>query len=632
LPEQQAREFLGKVPKAPKERRKQVEQQQLQADRQRVLESVIPGFQESLQELGVQSSHARKEAQELFGTQADQLLALVRDSAGNAASSEERAAIAAMSDHWWVEREEDGRWIAMDVLPPDARIGQTLSTASTIADWKRSAEEPSVRDADWHRVRMRVVVERYENNKAAESTVLDTTIRAASVLDRPIMLAHMPKPWPDRLPDSKADPSALGNTAVNVKEWVPYLLIGDEFISQSGFTDSGVLITDPLGSQRDIGKVGGGGFMVGFGEALGGGETAESSMTAEWIDYEVLIPGENAKVLRRPVFDLLGPANRSANSEGFDANTNELLIRRYEALLSTTGIFFQTCELTGEYVAHLGSGGVVANQKAFRELSREGDPARAKQAATELLAKISRWGPLPGLALWRSTIGGDAGDWYVNEPNILNFRMTPPVVNADRSNWRGLIDVASNEVGVRSGAGLNAFEVRLRRGVADTVAEVVALGGDLRASGNTASLFAIAGPELDTKINPRSADAVRGLGWPEDAAARLMENSQAGFVTVALTQPVDVDGLARLGWWRIDPESGSTIGVMDSGYNATDEKVTIESLISQLQNFVRNYPMPPTTPGFPPPTVADAMKWSVLLRGVVETLRRAGGCVPFVDC
>ena len=52
----------------------------------------------------------------------------------------------------------------------------------------------------------------------------------------------MPKPWPEMLPDTKSNPNALGDLAVKVREWVPFLRIGDEFVVQSGFSESGDLI------------------------------------------------------------------------------------------------------------------------------------------------------------------------------------------------------------------------------------------------------------------------------------------------------------------------------------------------------------------------------------------------------
>ena len=38
-------------------------------------------------------------------------------------------------------------------------------------------------------------------------------------------------------------------------------------------------------------------------------------------------------------------------------------------------------------------------------------------------------------------------------------------------------------------------------------------------------------------------------------------------MVVALRQPIVLHGIQRVGWWRVDPASGATIGVMDTGFH-----------------------------------------------------------------
>ncbi len=116
----------------------------------------------------------------------------------------------------------------MDVLLSDAKVREALASASSTSEWKSDADAPSIPDRDWHTVGVRVVVERYENGVTTESAALETTLRAAEVLDRPITLFHKPDPWPENLAEPAKDPNALGDAAVNVREWVPVLQVGDE--------------------------------------------------------------------------------------------------------------------------------------------------------------------------------------------------------------------------------------------------------------------------------------------------------------------------------------------------------------------------------------------------------------------
>jgi hypothetical protein len=585
LPEDRARELLGKVRPIPDQRRAPTTPKAASADQQRAAEAIMPGLQKAMKELVADSKRRSDQAAALVRSQADQLSAAVRDVATKAGADDDKAAVAALQDHWWAEREDNGNWIALDVLLADAKVGVALAAASETSEWKAGADAPSIPATDWHTVRIRVVVERYQGGATTESTVLETNLRPMDVLERPVTLGHMPKPWPAEVPGPKTDPKALRDAALTVREWVPFLSVGRDLIAQSGFTDSGDVKTNPL---DPVANTGGGGLFGGMESALGGGDAGEGFATAEWIDYEIRVPGGPSQRLRRPVFDLLGPARRATRAAGFEANTDALKLERFEALWSRTDILLQPCDFTGEFVAHLMSASIVANQMAIRELSQERDSAKARNQASAILGHIDIWGALPDLVLWRSALSRQPGDSFIDRPNVLNYRISRPVVDADRATLREMIDIASNATGVRRGASRNSFEVRLQQGVTDTVAEMLTLGNDFRSAENTASVFAMTPSILDRGIliEPRDTAAVRKLGWSADAAARLAENVDAGFAAVALKEPVLVRERQHVGWWRVDPASGETIGVMDTGFHAGMSEDALTRLKVGLMEFL----------------------------------------------
>jgi len=552
-----------------------------------------------------QTRQVLEAATSLANSQAEQLRSAIAGVTGRQGATDEASRLAALRDHWWVELNEGGRWIAMDVLLPDAKAGELLTAATSTSEWPAKSPFPAIPDDDWHVVRLQVVVERYENGKTTEGAALDAILYPARVLDRPVRLTHIPDPWPESLPDPASDPNAIGNAATNVRQWVPVLRVGDEFISQSGFTEGGDLKANPFAAEGTVEDLGGSMFG-GFEGQLSGDAAAASYVTAEWIDYEVQVPGERRQRVRRPLFDLLGPAKRASGTAGFDPTTNELLIRRYEALLGRTDILLQTCDLTGEFVAHLMTASILANQAALRDLSRERDADKARAAAAAILERIDFWSPLPDLALWRSALSGQAIDWYVDRPNILGFRTSPPVVNADREYSREMIDIAFNPIGMRHGASGDAFDVRLRQGVADTVAEMVALGLDLDGAANTASLFAAAGEGHGTVIPPGNAESISKLGWPEGAAEQLREDIEAGMLALALSQPVALANRQRTGWWQVDPATGVTIGVMDTGYHAATTEDQLKRHKVALQQFLSK----------------DASYWRMVRRDLANPRRR----------
>jgi hypothetical protein len=590
LPEDRARELLGRVRPMPDQRRNPIASKPVPAERQRASEAVMPGLEKEVQE-GIAARMQRlRDANALISSQAEQLYTAVRE-VTTKAGADDHAALAALQDHWWVELENDGDWIAMDVLLPDATMGKALATPSDTYEWRPTENSPSILETDWHTVQIRVVVERYEGGATTESIALETTLRPANVFERPITLMHMPKPWPDEDSDSETDTNSAEDAVLNVRQWVPILQVGDDLIVQSAFTDGGDLA--PI-SNDSVAALGAGGGLDFFGSSLGGGEEIESFATAEWIDYEIQVPGEPSKRLRRPVFDLLGPAKRSAAAK-FDGNSIALVLQRFDALWSSTDILLQPCDFTEEFFSDIYTSSIVANQNELRELSRERDPARAKNLAATIFDRIDIWGPLPELALWRSALGTDPADWFVDRPNVLNYRVSRSVGNADRVALREMIDFASNSSGIRRAAAENAFNMRLKRGVTDTVAEMLALGVDLRMAENTASVFAMTS-DADQRvfIAQHHAEAVRKLGWPEDATARLTDDIEAGFSAVALKQPILLHERQRVGWWRVDPDTGETIGVMDTGYHAAlteDQANRYAQGLQRYQNFANKWRM-----------------------------------------
>lgn len=586
LPEPDAKRLQAKLPQIPGRRRTSIAAAAPSGEQVRLVEATLPKDEPSLAEQISNAKRRADDARALANSQFVQLHAAVKESALEDQAAG-RKALAALQDHWWVERLEDGEWIAMDLLLPAVEERKALKDASRTSVWKADEESPPIAEADWHAVQLQVVIERYENGITSETAVLSTTLRPAQMFDQPVVLAHLPKPWPEGPLDTRADPNALGNAAVAVKEWMPFLLVGDRPVAQSAFTEGGQLVSDPLSPARDIADTGGAGFMSGFAEALGGAEAPSSSITAEWIDYEIRVPGEATQSIRRPVFDLLGPARRSAKVQDFDASTNERLIERYEALLATTNVLLQPCEFSEEYFAYLLTRSLVANQAAIKDLARERDPATARNLASTLLGRLDHWGALPALAVWRSALAGESKDWFIDRPNVLNFRQIRRVVGSDQADVRATIDIASNTVGVRQNGDRGPFAARLHQGVTDTVAEMVALGGEVTRAENTSSLFAAAGsgPDVAVSIGRDEQGVVGNFGWPEDVAARVASNVDAGYVAVVLKEPVPVQGRPRIGWWRVEPTSGETIGVMDTGLHeetAEYSLITLHTKVLQL--------------------------------------------------
>ena len=136
LPKSRARELLTKLRPIPDQRSGQAQPEPIPVERQKALDALIPGQTEEFQQQVAESRRRQAEAEALISAQSARLYAIVRGAADSNAPGDEQA-IAALRDHWWVEREENGRWIAMDVLLSDAKVREALASASSTSRWNR---------------------------------------------------------------------------------------------------------------------------------------------------------------------------------------------------------------------------------------------------------------------------------------------------------------------------------------------------------------------------------------------------------------------------------------------------------------------------------------------------------------
>jgi hypothetical protein len=565
LPENVAREAFSKVRPIPDQRREAVATPRPNTERQRLAETLIPGFARAAQGLAAESKRRREIGDALVSSQSAMLYGAVKGAVSGDDNAAGQPDFASLRDHWWVEVDEHGEWIAMDVLKSDAKPGSALISATQRSDWNAANDFPSIPESDWHTVQIRIVVERYLAGDISESTVFETTLRPAEVFDKPVALVHFPKPWPDAPIDPTTNPDALKSAALNVRVWTPVLRIGDRYMAQSGFTESADIKAHPFDPTADLG---GGGLFGGLDSALGGGEEYEPYASAEWIDYEIRAPGQAERRIRRPLFDLLGPGRRLAKDANFNGSAENRRLERSEVLLSETRILLQPCEFPDEFVAHITVGGIVEQQAAIKKLLLEPDAEKRRREANRILGEHT-WGSELAFASWRSALGNQHGDWLIGRTNVVTLRVGRRLTNENASAVSQLIDIVANSTDPRPGSARDPYLVRVEQGVADTVAELLALTGDTDKADNTAAIF----DSVDTRQNrgalvaPGDLAGIQKLSWPDDESARLAEDANAGNFVYALRQPVELDGVQRVGWWRVDAATGETVGVMDNGFH-----------------------------------------------------------------
>jgi hypothetical protein len=323
----------------------------------------------------------------------------------------------------------------------------------------------------------------------------------------------------------------------------------------------------------------GGGLLGGLGPGIAGAvkkpvapstSSGAHEMTAAWVEYEIQDPGGLPRVIRRAVFDLLGPAARSAGAPANLALTDRQRLTRSLALMVRTEILPITAAMAPEYVSHLTAQAITANGSLLRAVAAA-DASRLPDPDSLFAKAAPDVSPLYSLAAARFAWSPVSDRIYVDRLGLLT-RHRHPAVAGERFEVRGAVDVAAGDVGV-SLADPDAFRVRLQQGVLDTNAEGLWWDG--------ASVLN-AGEAYKTKndwvtLSPTRTDDVRALQLPADAHTRIAQDLAAGFIVVAPRTPVASGPEHFIGWWRIDPASGTARGIGGNGWGQcqTDYAVLI---------------------------------------------------------
>jgi hypothetical protein len=280
---------------------------------------------------------------QLDGRVADQsqrLLAQVGagDSAAEWQARYERA-LTALEDHWWVQRQDGDRWVDLDLLAglADSSADSVIPAMETLAP----AELPASLE---HELAIRVVGERWSAGTLAEHVAFEGTLRPADLYGRTIVLQGWPGQWPAQLHSDPRSKLGLRGAALEQHEWDLVLLAGDSAVAQGWLSDDGH--EDRPDGGGGLGGLGGG--IAAMARSRPGASARGSELTAAWIEFELREPGEPRRVVRRAVFDLIGPAARAAGAPAQLTLSDSLRLTRSLALMIRTEILPVTARLAPE--------------------------------------------------------------------------------------------------------------------------------------------------------------------------------------------------------------------------------------------------------------------------------------------
>ena len=498
--------------------------------------------------------------------QSVQLLGILPKGTGQTDSIDREA----VADHWWVQMKEGTGWTDLDPSLPASPVGATLTAPS------QTIQPGALPRAMRHQVAIRVVVEQLAGSRLSQHVALDEVLTPAEIIGVPVRLANVPlnvTPTPELLQRASLAPAVV-QWAQTQTEWQPVLMVGNRAISQKAMGTTGELLKPPAGDS-ERGSRGVSAPPVGnLSGLLGGAETPEAKpieaeraeegeLTAEWIEYEIRVPGKRPSTVRREVFDLVGPAERHAGPTVSYRVTEADRLRRATGLLSSTELVVLAGRLSREFVMWRRAQALLANKGWMMRMLRQ----PAGDASKALFESIRDLRPIPGpefdLAVARDLWSPSASDTYLAEPNVIALHKGLSGRSLETLAGFAAFDIVWNEVAARRPATANAYELRVKQGVFDSITENTLMAGPCCGGvTNTQSGALPDGSARGGWAVIRSPADVKALPLAPDSQARIAADIAAGYVVVAPALASDAKDM----WWRVDPSTGGTLAIGGRGW------------------------------------------------------------------
>jgi hypothetical protein len=519
---------------------------------------------------------------ELYG----RVLPAIAEAVGQDATRDQTIAAeaeATLRDHFWVQRQVASGWEDLD---PDAGVVGKITQVTTFV--------PDGIPGDLkHQVTLRAILETWQAGKFSETSLLERTWTPADLIDKPLTLSHrvFPEPMLDQIAGNQ-DPQATYLAAL-ARAWViePVLNVGGQEITDRLFTWRGEVQPASLQTLRQLGVSGGppGGFASGLGQLFGGGSqptpagppdeaASPVNISAEWIEFEIKVPGRPPERHRRAIFDLVGPAVRAAGAAKPPPIDSTIKERRALALAGSTDIFIFGATPAEAWLRRVAGQGLAAaaEQAALAERAAGSPFASTNLPASRL--ELVLW----GWALNRTVSGALPAASPVS-PNVALLWQTPERKGAGSNTVKTVFDIVAN-----SAAPDLSFSHRVAQGVLDTVVEHAVLKSS-GPGGNTAALHAIdlAAGRAWTRLDPSDPKAVDRLDVPADAKVRIKDDLAHGNIVIARPQRGPTPDGGAVSWWRIDPRTGVTLGVGETGLGQalTERGAVTQAILVSTCNF-----------------------------------------------
>ena len=540
-------------------------------------------LQEIQKNLIEEKERISKIIQERVAEQTEALSTSLEIDQGQTRKKEKASIVADLRDHWWVQVEKNGDWLDLDPTTGDAKPGDSLTPL------KKTYDIEDLNEDLLHLLTIRVIVERWEEGKLKEETVLEHEMQPSEIIGERIELRHDPLDWPkdEDLFNSDRPIQKLKDTVINLREWIPALTVGSEKFSKQSFTKSGEVNAKPGEKKEEKGGGIAGGLMGAFGRSRAKADD-ESLLTAEWIEFEILSPGKPNHKIRRSLFDLIGPAKRRSSADEKPGFSNDQILRRNLLILGKTEILPLVCRLSPEFIEYLSAREMLSNMEVLINLVED----RNSIENEDILVQLDLISPLPGplynLALSRSSLSRFKRETYLDGLNIFSLQTFLQEDTSEELAEFQKTDIIRNDMAVLPDSTQDPFTIRMEQGILDTNGEVEHLVAEIWTE-NTAMLYAESLKQGMDWLVIRDADdpVLQKTQMSPDVRTCIIQDLADGYIAIIPPKPIPINGKPTTAWWRIEPRTGTTLGMGPTGSGqALTQYARNVNLVLQLKSAI----------------------------------------------
>ena len=481
-------------------------------------------------------------------------------------------------DYFWLEYRLSSKndWQAVHPVFHDANmVPNELETSEVFTG--------TIPESFQHRFRLQVFIEQKIDNELKINSIIDAWEKPAfELVGKPMTYTN----FPDSLVDSTSQD--LEDSIEKTAFFAPIL---NRALAEGGdFFDLDGNIIDPVsGSSPFAGVHQGVGSLVGDAAGLFselGEDSVESAgdfitLTGQWIEYTIITPNGEESKHRRTVVDRIGINNRIDDSLQIESSSDKPSV--FKALTQEHTFMLGTGELSQGFILNQLLSDLISLESAFAGLIAQNYDIDVKLDLSLFEGIDTAW---RGHFLLYPTFDQD----LFASKNTLTYRSEPNLIlhqrglgaNETNETTQEIVDIADNTRRTFEIEGVNLFfntKQAVGLGIWETHVEQLFIPNIAVAKRlNTMIVFDTAKADKVPTAILQSGDSLRRIELSEDIKYFIKQDLDNGYIVLA------PESSELAGWWRVNPQTGETLGMAGTGRGIAMEEY-IQALLHVGLNF-----------------------------------------------